>query len=788
MRYHSLFHFFFPFLGWLRKYTFQDLRRDSIAGFTVALVLIPQSMANAQLAGLPAYHGLYAALLPAVVGGLWGSSRHMVSGTGAVIAIMAAAALQPIPISAPHEYIAYMALLTLLVGVLQIAFGALRLGMLVNFLSLPVIAGFINAAAVIIAASQIGKLFGVSAEPAESSLGTFLHTLGALWNYLHWPSMLMAGASLAVILLCTRHAPKLPAVLTAVVVCTFFSWALGFEKQTTIGLERIKSHEAESLIRRLEDNEKKMRGLIAEIAALERGGTKDARKMEEELRRQYDVKELELRLSLTRRESSLLRQHLRLSTFTAVRQEDGGYFFYHRKSPDISYLAASPDERGPDAGMEDGELADADSGGSAAEPDGDIIATPGAKLPSRPTEGPAWRLKMGSGALDSAALVLASGGAVVGSIPAGLPVFSLPVFEWENIAMLFQQALIIAFIGFAESISIAKGAARAKGYRIDANQELVGQGLANISGALVMTCPVSGSLSSSAVNLAARARTGLSCAFAGLGALGTLFFFTGGLYYLPQPVLAVIVLRAVTNITHFSEFRRLWTAQWQDGVIAMVTFAATLFFAPHLDYGIAIGVLLSIAWYFYRSMHPRISLLSTGPGNMLRDAKVYKLAECRHISVIHFQGPLFFANSGVLEEYVLKLLANNKELRHIHLVCTGITSMDTSGEDSLEMLVDQAQKAGVEFSFSGVVGDVAAMLETSGLLHLVGYENVFVTPREAICAIYARMKHDFDCQDCPFAKLFCRKRETAEGYISYYPSQEQAMARDSAGDDTCRSR
>lgn len=786
MRYHTLFHFFFPFLGWLRRYNLQDLKRDSIAGFTVALVLIPQSMANAQLAGLPAYHGLYAALLPAVVGGLWGSSRHMVSGMGAVIAIMAAAALEPLPVSSPQEYIAYMALLTLLVGLLQILFGALRLGILVNFLSLPVISGFINAAAVIIAASQIGKLFGVSVEPSPSSLGTFLHTLGALWNYFHGPSMLMAALAFIVITLCARFFPKMPAVLTAVVICTFLSWAFGFENTVKVDIEHVKSHEARSLLRRVDDNERKMRQLTAAIASLEQQAGKSGLKMEEELRRQYTVKELELRLAIVREENALVRQQLRLTTFTGKLQEDGSWFFYRRKSPDISYLMASPDgeraERESAAAGAEGAAA-----GIAAMPGNDVIETPGAKLPAEKNEGLAWRLRMGGGALEPASLVFASGGAVVGSIPAGLPSFTLPSFSWEVIVMLFQQAIIIAFIGFAESISIAKSAARARGYRIDANQELVGQGLANISGALVMTCPVSGSFSSSAVNLAARARTGLSCVFAGLGALATLLFFTGGLYHLPQPVLAVIVLRAVGNIMHFGDFQRLLTTQWQDGAIAVITFAATLFFAPHLDYGIAIGVVLSMASYFYRSMNPRISSLSNGPGNMLRDAKVHKLAECRHIAVVHFQGPLFFGNTGLFEEYILKLLAEKKELRHIHLVCSGITSIDTSGEDSLEMVLDQAQKRGVDFSFSGVVGDVAAVLETAGVLHMVGNENVFLTPREAVCAVYSRIKHNFDCQECPFSTLFCRKREIAEGYKSYYSVPEQLFVADDSGGDPWQS-
>ena len=185
-------HFFFPFLSWVKEYSVASLKKDAAAGLTVALVLVPQSMANAQLAGLPAWHGLYAALLPALVGGFWGSSRQMVTGTVAVISLMAAAALEPLAITGPEGYIAAMALLTLLVGALQLTCGLLRLGIVVNFLSLPVLCGFTNAAALIIAASQLPKLFGVSVDSAGRQYETVLRTLDSALNYTHLPSLLLA--------------------------------------------------------------------------------------------------------------------------------------------------------------------------------------------------------------------------------------------------------------------------------------------------------------------------------------------------------------------------------------------------------------------------------------------------------------------------------------------------------------------------------------------------------------------------------------------------------------------
>jgi SulP family sulfate permease len=147
----------FPFSSWIGELKKPDiLRADLIAGITVALVLVPQSMAYAQLAGLPPYYGLYAAFLPGIVAALFGSSRQLATGPVAVVSLLTASALEPIAGTNPELYIAYAVMLAFMVGIFQIALGLLRLGVLVNFLSHPVVTGFTNAAAIIIGTSQLG--------------------------------------------------------------------------------------------------------------------------------------------------------------------------------------------------------------------------------------------------------------------------------------------------------------------------------------------------------------------------------------------------------------------------------------------------------------------------------------------------------------------------------------------------------------------------------------------------------------------------------------------------------
>ncbi|MBT4365419.1 MAG: sodium-independent anion transporter, partial [Desulfobacteraceae bacterium] len=125
---------FFPFLLWFKKYNKESFNIDVISGITVALVLIPQSMAYAQLAGLPPYYGLYAAFLPPMVAALFGSSRQLATGPVAVVSLMTAASLEPLATAGSPEYVAYAVVLALTVGIFQFLLGVLRLGLIVNFL------------------------------------------------------------------------------------------------------------------------------------------------------------------------------------------------------------------------------------------------------------------------------------------------------------------------------------------------------------------------------------------------------------------------------------------------------------------------------------------------------------------------------------------------------------------------------------------------------------------------------------------------------------------------------
>ncbi len=173
---------FLPFLSWLKDYDKNKLYKDFVAGLTVAIILIPQVMAYAILAGLPPVYGLYAAFLGTAVAALWGSSQHLSTGPAALVSFLVLTALVPIAKPESPEFIALAIILALIIGLIQLLMGIFKLGFIMNFISHSVISGFTTAAAIIIAATQIPNLFGFSVEKHEYVFLNFYEILKAIPN------------------------------------------------------------------------------------------------------------------------------------------------------------------------------------------------------------------------------------------------------------------------------------------------------------------------------------------------------------------------------------------------------------------------------------------------------------------------------------------------------------------------------------------------------------------------------------------------------------------------------
>jgi SulP family sulfate permease len=691
-----------PFLAWFPT-TRERLGADCIAGLSVGLVLVPQAMAYAQLAGMPAYYGLYAALLPVLVGAMWGSSQQLSTGPVAMVALLTGATLSQFAAPGSGHFIALAIALALMVGVMQLAMGLAGLGAIVNFISHPVIAGFTNAAAIIIALSQLDKVLGVAGARSGSFIADVWDVLQQIGNT-HVPTLLMAVAALAVILALRRFAPAWPGVLVAVALSTLASWAIGFERNATVDPARFEDATARNVIDFVLATGRRVKEINSEIAQK----SLELQKLEKQhaagypriLALQYDIQILRLELDAVEREHRLRSRELRHFVFERVAGADGAERFHLEG-----------------------------------------LAPAGAR-----TDGSRWRFSR----VADDRLVLSGGGAVVGAIPSGLPRISLPAVTWDTVRMLLTTAFVITLVGFMEALSIARAMAARTRQRIDPDQELIGQGLANVAGSLTQAFPVSGSFSRSAVNLSAGAVSGLSSVFAFALVLLTLLVFTPLLYHLPQAVLAVIIMLAVVNLINVAAFRHAWKAHRHDGFAAIVTFVATLAFAPHLDSGILLGAGLAIVLYLYRTMRPRIAILGRHADGTLRDARLYNLPTTEYIIAVRFDGSLYFANVPYFENALLEESARHPRAKYILIVGDGINEIDASGEEAVRNIVQRLRDNGVTVVFSGLKRQVLAVMEATGLYSLVGAQHFFRTEDAALDAIFQWITDpEFDAKFCP---------------------------------------
>jgi SulP family sulfate permease len=552
---------FLPFMAWLPYVNRRTLRADALAGITVALVVIPQSLAYAQLAGLPPYYGLYAALIPTVVGALFGSSAQLSTGPVALTSLLTAASIAPLAPPGGEQYIALAVAVALLSGIFQVGFGALRLGVLMNLLSHPVLMGFVNAAAILIGLSQLPSLLGLPPPASGHALSDTWRTISSV-DRAHLLSLAFGGTAIALLVAFRRFAPRWPGVLVTVAVLTAASHLLGFG---------------------------------------------------------------------------------------------------------------------------------------------------------------------------------AGGGRIVGDIPHGLPGFGLPAVQWDTWIALLPASFAIAVISFMEAMSSAKIAAVKTASRWNENQELIGQGLAKIAAAFSQTMPVSGSFSRSALNLAANALTGMSSLICAACVLVALLFFTPLLRHLPLPVLAAIIVMALWNLVNVRALRHAWQASADDALAALLTFAATIAFAPQIQNGIFTGILASLALFVYRRMWPRVTVAEPASEALARELpKEHAQALRVVLGLVRFDASLVFVNVSYFEQAVLRLESRYPNVRYIVISAYAINSIDASGAETLSSLVEGLNKRGITLVFTGVKPQVQDVLQRTGLAQRIGAGNFYETDYAAMVALAGR--------------------------------------------------
>lgn len=661
-----------------------SVRADFVAGITVALVLVPQSMAYASLAGLPVVYGLYASFVPVIIASLWGSSNQLHTGPVAMLSLMSAAALIPFATPGSVEFIDLALMLALMVGVLRLALGIFRLGSIVNLLSSPVIVGFTNAAALIIGLSQLNKVIGVPFPRSENYLADLWRVIEQI-PQVHWWTLVFAVGTWLVIAGLRRVSPALPGVLIAVVISIILSAVVNYEDKTHASVQQIHDRQLLSEIESYKNQKRRISEITAEIAGLnqqvseleEVGGLSNISQANK-LKSQISINEYEL--DILKSENNRRSVALHSLIYDRVVLLDGSAEFYpHGKSP---------------SGLE--------------------------------IDGKKWRYAE----LEEDKIVFSAGGAVVGDIPQGLPSFSVPNIEWGLLLALLPSALVMALIGFMEATSISKAIATNTGDRVDTSKELIGQGLANIAGSFFGSYTVSGSFSRSAVAARSGAKTGLFAIISALAVVLVLLFFTSYLYHLPQAVLAVIVMMAVFSLIRIKPFIHAWYIDRVGVMIGIVTFFTTLLLAPDIANGIVIGVFLTISHFLIKSMKPRVEVVSRKPDGTLGGVVVNKLKPISEKFVpIRFDGALTFTNVAYFEDMVLEVLSEFPDCKTILVIGSGINEIDASGEEKIRELANRLRDIGVTLVFSGLKNQVKRIFEACGLVEKLG-EDAFYPNKE----------------------------------------------------------
>jgi len=322
---------------------------------------------------------------------------------------------------------------------------------------------------------------------------------------------------------------------------------------------------------------------------------------------------------------------------------------------------------------------------------------------------------------------------IVGEIPSGLPGFEIPGVDFSRIGDLFPIAITLALVAFMEAVSIAKTMENKHGYEVKPNQELIALGTANIVGAFFKSYPSTGSFSRTAINDLSGAKTGLAGIISAAVIALTLLFLTPLFYFLPNAVLAAIILVAVFGLIDFRYPAQLLKTRKDEFVLLLVTFGITL--TVGIPEGILFGTLFALLLMVYRTSKPHIAVLGKIKGtDYFRNIARFKdaIENNPEVLIIRFDAQLYFGNKDYFKSELLRELHTQNPLPNtLILKSDPINYIDSSAVFMLENLIIDLQKQGISVLFSEVIGPTRDIIKKSKLLDIIGHKNFFVTTLEA---------------------------------------------------------
>ena len=565
----------FPPVVWWSSVNRDTLRQDSTAALTGALVVLPQAVAFATIAGLPPQYGLYAAMVPTIVAALWGSSRHMVTGPTTAISLLVFATLSPLAEPGSEIYIGMVFTLALLAGLMQLAMGLARLGALVNFISHTVIVGFTAGAACLIGASQIKHFFGLQVPGGASFQSTLTFAaehLGQshLWVVLVGLSTLLAG------LMSRRLAPKLPYMVVAMAVGSVIAALLNF----VLGA-------------------------------------------------------------------------------------------------DVTFIRT------------------------------------------------------------------------VAPLQGAVPPLSVPDLSYSTLQGLLFPATVVAVIGLTEAVAVAKSLAVRSGQRFDADQEFVGQGLANVAGSFFSAYPSSGSFNRSGSNYAAGAQTQISALLSAVYLLLIALLAAPLVAYLPVAAMAAILFIVAWGLIDWHHVGEILRRHPRERIVLLVTWLGVL---VDLEKGLFFGIVTSLLFHLYRTSQPAID--ERAPPTAERGNPRRKMVAvgalgppCPQVAMLRSRGSIYFGAVEHVREQLRQVDEVDPRRKWVMLLAQGINIVDLAGAQLLAEEARRRKALGGGLVIVGAQPDVLHMLRRSGADTAIGTENLIPHKGDAIRAVYPWLDNSI-CRDC----------------------------------------
>jgi len=542
----------FPILTWLPHYNWKDIRFDLIAGIAVAGLIIPESMGIAGVAGVEPQHGLYAILIALFLYAVFGSGRRSVISVPSAMALLTASAIATLALTAYEDVLAAVVTITLLTGLILLIMAVLRLGLLANFISYPVMKGFVFGLALTIIIGQVPKLLGV-----EKGEGNFFEQLWSIIGSLSQTSQVTLALSIIAVLILyvLEERFKKPGVLFLFIVSLGASYLLNWE---SIGVE------------------------------------------------------------------------------------------------------------------------------------------------------------------------------LVGTIPAGLPAFSVPQMNPDLIFLVLPASIGIAFVCFSESVSIGDEVAEKHNDEVDPNQELIAVAATNIGSSFAQGIGTGVSMSATHVGDNSGSRSQMTLIIAGLMVLVTLLYLTGVFYYLPEFVLGVIVIFAVKGALKVKLISSYYGTQQFDFYCAILALFGVLVFEVLV--GLLLAIIIAIGLVILRISIEQGTLLGQMPDGRFLDISLHPEArEISGVKILRLNITMFYVNAPVIKKRLLKLIREeprpkvliiDMEAHYLHL--------DISSVRVLEKVVKEGQDKNVQVMFVGVNTVTMSDMEKQGLVALAGRDRFKDTIQAAL--------------------------------------------------------